>query len=153
MGAELGSIIAEAIPAMDRIGYRDDIDVRFAGVPARMPPIQLRIGPGIRLSPLTARLLGLWRTGRVSALRLGPVTFVGLPVDVSGELAAAWRAEADGHLIMTSFSGGYAGYLSPDAYYGQLYDGDELAYETGIMSWTGPRQEEYFRALTFAALP
>lgn len=153
MGVELGSIIAEAIPAMDLIGYENDIDVQFAGVTARMPPIQLRVAPGVRLSPLTARLLGLWRTARVSALRLGSVTFVGLPVDVSGELGAAWREEADGNLIMTSFSGGYAGYLSPDAYYGQLYDGDEFAYETGIMSWTGPRQEEYFRALTFAALP
>lgn len=151
MGESLGRQIADAISAMDIVGFSAHADLRYASVDVRMPPIQLRLAPGIRLSPFTARLLGIERRARVSALHLDSIRLAGLPVDVSGELAASWRTRNGVHLVVTSFSGGYSGYLSPDAYYDELYDGDSLAYETGIMSWTGPRQEAFFEALVTAA--
>jgi hypothetical protein len=55
----------------------------------------------------------------------------------------AWGADRGIQLIPLSFSGDYLGYVSPDEYYGELRDGGGLAYETGIMSWTGPSQEEF----------
>lgn len=58
------------------------------------------------------------------------------------------RAEEKGiHLVPLSFNGAYVGYVSPDAYYGEVYDGGKLAYETAVMSWCGPDQEAYFSAL------
>ncbi len=55
-------------------------------------------------------------------------------------------------LLPLSFSGTYLGYISPDAYYDELYDNTSLAYETGIMSWAGPGQERFFTGLAYAAI-
>lgn len=154
MGVELGTRIADALPVLDFVGFHDEVDLRFAGIDARLPPLQIRVVPGVRLSPLLLRLLGLDRSARVSVLDLGVARLIGFPCDLSGETASVWREAAGSQTpaILTSFSGGYAGYVSPDDYYGELYSDDRLAYETGIMSWTGPRGEAYFRELFRAAM-
>jgi neutral ceramidase len=41
-------------------------------------------------------------------------------------------------LIITSFNGGYAGYITPMKYY------DQNGYETRVMNWFGPGNGEYF---------
>jgi len=51
-------------------------------------------------------------------------------------------------LWVTGFCGSYAGYISPDKYYGEIINKKgSLAYETGLMSWCGPDQEAYFTDL------
>ena len=51
-------------------------------------------------------------------------------------------------LWVTSFSADYLGYISPDEYYHEVRDAKgNPEYETGLMSWAGPRQEAYFTAL------
>ncbi|MEZ0612057.1 hypothetical protein ACAW74_26340 [Fibrella sp. WM1] len=80
----------------------------------------------------------------LKALRLGPVLLVGTPCDFSGELLppltqAARQQGLD--LIVTSFNGGYVGYITPDAYY------DKDAYETRVMNWFGPQNGAYFSEL------
>ena len=76
--------------------------------------------------------------------------FIGLPFDVSGELAYEWRnhaTEQGWDLWVTSFAGAYLGYLSPDCYYNEVDDEGHLDYETGLMGWLGPNTEAYFGAL------
>jgi neutral ceramidase len=113
---------------------------------------------GLLTLPLTLRepaprVLGDWRirpwlfhtvygkySSDLKALRLGPVLLLGTPCDFSGELlppltAAARRQGLD--LI----NGGYAGYITPDAYY------EKDAYETRVMNWFGPQNGAYFSVL------
>ena len=100
------------------------------------------------------RIIGDWRIrpwlfhaiyGRypsdIKALRLGPVLMLGTPCDFSGELmpplVAAARAK-NLALIVTSFNGGYVGYITPDVYY------EKDTYETRVMNWFGPQNGAYF---------
>lgn len=141
-------------------GSRDDVaaagtDVGVVDLDVRAPPLQLRVAPGIRLSPLLLGLNGVTRRARVTAIRLGDVVLLGVPGDLSGEIAAGLREWASGRgvdLLLFSFSGAYLGYISPDACYDELYDDGSLSYETGIMSWTGPAQERFFSGVVRAAV-
>jgi hypothetical protein len=76
---------------------------------------------------------------------------VNAPGDFSGEIAADWQSWASRKgisLWVSGFSGDYAGYISPDRYYGDLFDKKGgLAYETGQMSWLGPHMEAFFTTL------
>lgn len=78
----------------------------------------------------------------VKALRIGNVLMVGMPCDFSGELVAGLDAYAKTKgldLMVTSFNGGYVGYITHDKY----FDRDE--YETKTMSWYGPYNGAYFQ--------
>lgn len=100
------------------------------------------------------RVLGDWRIrpwlfhavygdypSDLKALRIGPALLIGTPCDFSGELLppltlAAKQQGLD--LMVTSFNGGYIGYITPDAYY------EKDAYETRVMNWFGPQNGAYF---------
>ena len=52
------------------------------------------------------------------------------------------RATRDGvRLMVTSFEGGYIGYVTPDRYY------DRQSYETRDMNWFGPYNGDYFKEM------
>jgi hypothetical protein len=73
-------------------------------------------------------------------LRVGNVLFTGMPCDFSGELTESPIHDADGrhlNLIVTSFNGGYMGYVTRDDWY------DLNAYETRTMNWYGPYNGAY----------
>ena len=77
----------------------------------------------------------------LKALRIGPVLLIGTPCDFSGELVAPLTqlAKQQGlDLIITSFNGGYIGYVTPDKYY------EKDTYETRVMNWFGPQNGAYF---------
>jgi hypothetical protein len=89
---------------------------------------------------LWARLYGDY-SAEVKALRLGNMIMVGMPCDFGGELMEPLRQYAlrkGYHLVVTSFNGGYAGYITPDERY------DAPGYETRVMNWFGPGNGEYF---------
>jgi len=78
----------------------------------------------------------------VKALRIGNVLMVGMPCDFSGELMpelTAYAAKKGLHLMVTSFNGGYVGYITNDKYF------DRDLYETTTMSWFGPYNGTYFQ--------
>ena len=121
----------------------------------RSPPIQLRVAHGLRVSPLFLAINGVNRRGRMTSILLGDLVIIGFPGDLSGEIGAelrAWGAARGLHVVPVSFAGAYQGYISPDAYYRELRNGESLAYETGIMSWTGPGQEEFFVSTAHAVV-
>ncbi|WP_373513640.1 neutral/alkaline non-lysosomal ceramidase N-terminal domain-containing protein [Persicitalea sp.] len=77
----------------------------------------------------------------VKALRVGNVLLVGLPCDFSGELMAELTKYANArglHLMVTSFDGAYAGYITADRHF------DKNLYETVTMNWFGPYNGAYF---------
>lgn len=76
----------------------------------------------------------------LTTLRMGNLIMLGTPCDFSGELTkpldslAAIRGQ---HAMVTSFNGGYIGYITNDRYY------DKDHYETRLMNWYGPGSGAY----------
>ncbi|MBO9615353.1 MAG: neutral/alkaline non-lysosomal ceramidase N-terminal domain-containing protein [Dyadobacter sp.] len=78
----------------------------------------------------------------VKALRIGNILMVGVPCDFSGELTAPLDAYAKSkglNLMVTSFNGGYIGYITHDKYF------NRDLYETKTMSWYGPYNGAYLQ--------
>jgi len=76
----------------------------------------------------------------LTALRIGNMVMLGTPCDYSGELMPPLYAlgrEKGLDVMVTSFNGGYIGYITPDKYY------DEDHYETRLMNWYGPGSGSY----------
>ncbi|QJD78765.1 neutral/alkaline non-lysosomal ceramidase N-terminal domain-containing protein [Spirosoma rhododendri] len=100
------------------------------------------------------RVLGNWRVrpwlfyaiygdypSDLKALHIGNTVMLGTPCDFSGELAVGLLpvARRDSvNLMITSFEGGYVGYITPDRYY------DRQQYEVREMNWFGPYNGAYF---------
>jgi hypothetical protein len=103
------------------------------------------------------RIIGNWRVrpwlfytiygdypSDLKALHLGNTVLIGTPCDFSGELAVelAPAAKRDGvNLMITSFEGGYIGYITPDRYY------NRQQYEVREMNWFGPYNGAYFKEM------
>lgn len=76
----------------------------------------------------------------LTALRLGDIVLLGTPCDFSGALTNdidVLAAKLDVHTMVTSFNGGYIGYITADEYY------DKDHYETRLMNWYGPGNGSY----------
>ena len=77
----------------------------------------------------------------ISVLQIGNIVFSGTPCEFSGELIPEIKAGINQpklDLIITSFNGGYIGYITKDCWY------DLKEYETFIMNWFGPNNGQYF---------
>jgi neutral ceramidase len=76
----------------------------------------------------------------ISVLRIGDIVLLSTPCDFSGEFNSSLdslAAKANVFPIVTSFNGGYIGYLTPSEYY------DVDHYETQLMNWYGPGTGDY----------
>ncbi len=76
----------------------------------------------------------------ISVFKLGSTVFIGIPADFSGELAVPLYQKARDlglNLVITSFNGGYIGYVVKDEWY------DLNKYESRSMSWYGPDNGAY----------
>lgn len=146
----MGTALADRLlEAAETLSFEDRLDIASLDSAFTPPPAQVRLfSPKWRMSPFLFKLLGVPTTGRLQAARIGTLFLIGMPHDFSGEIAREWRqwAEEQGaNLWVTSFSGAYLGYLSPDNYYHEI--GEDLHYnqnyEIGQMNWFGPNQEAY----------
>ena len=141
--------------------YAGDLALR---IEQTVPKIQLKSDStlAMRTLPLdlrepNPRIIGNWRVrpwlfytiygnypSDLKALRIGNTILIGTPCDFSGELAVELRPLADQknvNLMITSFDGGYIGYITPDRYY------DRKTYETFDMNWFGPYNGTYFKEM------
>ncbi len=78
----------------------------------------------------------------ISALKIGNVIMLSTPCDFSGEFNESLDSVANKtHVfpIVTSFNGGYIGYVTPTKYY------DVDHHETQLMNWYGPGNGEYIK--------
>ena len=146
MGAAMADKLLGAVKALP---FEDRLDIVSLDAAYTPPPAQARLfSPNWRLSPFAFNLLGVPKIGRLQAARIGTLFLIGMPYDFSGETSLVWQAwakERGFDLWVTSFSGAYLGYLSPDRYYGEIGDGLHYNqnYEIGEMNWFGPNQESY----------
>ena len=129
-----------------------------------LPALRLSADSALKILtlPLTlraphARVWGNWRVrpwlfyavygdypADLKALRIGNTVLVGTPCDFSGFLVPDFQATATKsrvNLMITSFNGGYVGYITPDRYY------NLDNYETQTMNWFGPQNAAYFEEL------
>ncbi|MFY0688108.1 MAG: neutral/alkaline non-lysosomal ceramidase N-terminal domain-containing protein [Cyclobacteriaceae bacterium] len=86
------------------------------------------------------QLTGGYET-EISGLILNDLLYIGLPCDFSGELAIPlydYARDKGLNLIITSFNGGYIGYIPHDKWY------DLDKYETKTMAWYGFDNGAYF---------
>ncbi len=146
--------------------YAGDLALR---IERAVPQIQTR--PDSALAMLTLplglrephpRVIGNWRVrpwlfyaiygdypSDLKALRIGKTVLLGTPCDFSGEFVADFKPLASQkgvNLIITSFDGGYIGYVTPDKYY------NRPTYETRDMNWFGPYNGAYFEEMMMGLL-
>jgi len=105
---------------------------------------QLRITDDVVVRPTVFKWLFGEQQLYLSVMRLGKILLIGVPCDISGEFAAELMRKAAAKnldLVVTSFNGGYIGYITPDEYYGQH------APEVREMNWVGPYRGAFFKEL------
>lgn len=133
--------------------FTEKVTLFIEAFPFDPPPAQVRpMSTAWRLSPFAFSVLGIPKQGRIQVLVINACMLLGMPYDFSGEVSKEWQQWAATYgksLWVTSFSGTYLGYLSPDRYYHEL--GAHLPYnhnyEIGQMNWFGPNQEAFLRDL------
>lgn len=109
-------------------------------VPLELPDAEAKIAKDWQLRPwLFKAAFGEYQT-YLTALRIGDIIMIGTPCDYSGELTLpldSLAAEKGVSVMVTSFNGGYIGYITADQYY------DRDHYETRLMNWYGPGNGDY----------
>jgi len=134
---------------LNQIPLQSDSSLNVLSVPLSLREPQWRLSQNWRLRPwLFSWLYGDYPS-EIKALRIGNVVLVGTPCDFSGELVAHFETisrQKGVHLIITSFNGGYVGYITKDEYY------DLDKYETRVMNWFGPYNAAYFEEVMQALI-
>jgi hypothetical protein len=108
-------------------------------LPLRKP--SPRINTNLALRPWVFNWLFGEAPADVKTLKIGQLLMIGLPCDFSGELMAdidKYASTKGLELIITSFNGGYTGYITADEHF------QKEAYETTTMNWFGPYNGAYF---------
>ncbi|WP_234736748.1 neutral/alkaline non-lysosomal ceramidase N-terminal domain-containing protein [Tellurirhabdus bombi] len=135
------SLMTRISPALTNLKTRPDSALGVLTLPLALREPSPRILGDWRVRPgLFYSLYGNYPSD-LKALRIGQTVLLGAPCDFSGELVPAIDQVATQkgfNLMVTSFDGGYVGYITPDKYY-QL-----KAYETQTMNWFGPYNGAYF---------
>jgi neutral ceramidase len=143
-GAErMGQALAAALLAqLPRTALTNRITFGVLGLDVSLPPLNTRVNDALRLRPwLAQRLLRAPDHAFIQVFRLDDLFWISTPCDFSGEMALGikecLRARGAG-AVVTSFNGGYVGYVIPARYY--HLDG----YEPRLMSFFGPNVPDYF---------
>jgi neutral ceramidase len=133
-------LTAVAAAQLNQVPLQYVFRLHAVAVPLSLRSPHWRIARNWRLLP-PLFYLGLGKyPAALKAIRIGPVLFAGLPGDFSGELVPDLEKSLGTgaeKLIVTSFNGGYIGYITPDAYY------DLKKYETRDMNFFGPYNGAY----------
>ena len=106
-----------------------------------LPEYHIRLTTKINLATLLSTSL-LPTSGNVylQAVRMGNMIWITTPCDFSGEFAIQLKNSLHAygyHANVSSFNGGYVGYIVP----GRYFYLDE--YEPKLMGWYGPNMGEY----------
>lgn len=129
---------------MDQEKYRwrtvTDSSLAMISIPLSLPDPQVKITQDWCVRPWLFRAAFGAYPASLTALRLGDIIMLGTPCDFSGELTGSLDSLAQTrglHTMVTSFNGGYIGYITRD-------DRFELDhYETRLMSWYGAGNGAY----------
>ena len=114
--------------------------MRMIHLPFYLRKPELRVTQNIVVRPWLFKKLFGDEQVYLNKLQLGNIVFEGTPCDFSGELVGPVDSMAKTknlHLLITSFNGGYMGYVTDSKWYNMN------AYETWTMGWFGPGNGDY----------
>ncbi|WP_143962554.1 neutral/alkaline non-lysosomal ceramidase N-terminal domain-containing protein [Litoribacter populi] len=118
-----------------------DGEMWVADLPMHLPEAHYRISDNIRLRPWVFNSLFGETNANINFTKIGNILLLSTSGEVSGMFMEKWETLANKqglHLIVSTFNGGYAGYIIPDEYY-------ELRHhEARDMNWYGPHAGTYF---------
>jgi hypothetical protein len=120
-----------------------DSTLLMVRVPLALSDPQVKISPDWKVRAWLFRAAMGEYPAYLTALRLGDMIMLGTPCDFSGEFDPALDSVASQHHVqtmVTSFNGGYIGYVTPSRYY------DVIHSETQLMNWYAPGTGEYIEA-------
>lgn len=139
MGRALAAGVLERLPGT---AMSPSARLAASAVEVSLPELNARVSDGIRLRPwLAGMLLPVRDSCVIQAVRIGNKAWVSTPCDFSGELVLGLKdhlRSRGADVAVTSFNGGYVGYVIPLKYY--HLDG----YEPRTMSFHGPNVPDYF---------
>ena len=111
-----------------------------------LPPPQVKIAKDWKIRSFLFNAAFGEYPSYLTSLQIGDILLLGAPCDYSGEFDAKLDSVASTRhvrIMVTSFNGGYIGYVTPAKYY------DVDHYETQLMNWYPPGTGEYLtEALT-----
>lgn len=113
------------IPQASIVAYR---------IPLELRDYQVKISTNVILREWLAKWFLGDQNPFISVFQINDIIMIGMPCDFSGELAVPLYEYAKSrglNLVITSFNGGYIGYVPKDEWY------DLGKYETKTMSWFG----------------
>ncbi|MEL6251345.1 MAG: hypothetical protein AAFR87_04975 [Bacteroidota bacterium] len=138
----IGQALADSVlKYMDEMEMQDSSSLASLTLDIGMPDFQVRVSEGMRMdSYASSQLFPTLGKVHVQALRIGNLIWATAPGDFSGELAidlknAMYRKGF--YSLISSFNGGYTGYIMPAKYY------HLDSYESRMMSWFGPGNGPY----------
>ncbi|RRA99151.1 neutral/alkaline non-lysosomal ceramidase N-terminal domain-containing protein [Larkinella rosea] len=135
------TLTARISPALPQFKTKPDSTLELLTLPLQLREPQARVTDDWRVRGWLFHTVYGDYPSDLKALRIGQTVLLGTPCDFSGELVAELRQQAGRkglNLMVTSFNGGYVGYITPDKYY------HKEAYETMTMNWFGPENGAYF---------
>ena len=138
----IGEALADSVLKYSSlIKLKDSIEVSSITLKIEYPEMQFRVSDGMRLNPTIANKL-FPEVGDIylQTARIDSLIWATSPCDFSGETAIVYKnaMHKKGYRAMvTSFNGGYTGYIIPCKYY-HLNE-----YESRLMNWFGPAYNPY----------
>jgi len=116
--------------------------IQLVWVPLSLGMQQVKVLPQWRARSWLSEYVMGEHQAYLSMLKIGNVVLLGTPCDFSGMLTLPVYQQAEKlglQAFITSFNGGYIGYITPDAYY------NLDKYETQTMNWYGPGNGSYLQ--------
>ena len=133
--------VSEIVQAnFDSIKVGDVRSIHMQHIPLYLREPDMRVTSRIIIRPWLFKKLFGDKKVYLNTFQIGTIFFAGTPCDFSGELVPALDSVAHEdylHLIVTSFNGGYIGYVTDSRWY------QMNAYETRTMGWFGPGNGDY----------
>ena len=123
--------------------------VNMIHLPLHLREPNLRVTESIVVRPWLFKKLFGDEKNFINTLQLGNIFFAGMPCDFSGELVNKIDSAADCknlNLIVTSFNGGYIGYITDSRRY------KLNTYETRTMGWFGDHNGDYMSEIVMRVL-
>jgi hypothetical protein len=138
----IGEALADSLNAhMADAALKDTITFSALSLKMQLPQYNIRLTSTVNLATsVSKKLLPLTDHVYLQAVRLGNMIWITTPCDFSGEYALGLKNSLAAYGFkgnVTSFNGGYVGYIVPPRYFYL----DE--YEPKVMGWFGPTMGDY----------
>jgi neutral ceramidase len=134
------TIVSDFIHQKKQLASLHDSTLVMHTVPLMLGKPQVKISEDWCVRPWLFKAAFGESANYITVLRIGELVMIGTPCDFSGELMAPlyhYARQRGLQLMVSSFNGGYIGYVTPLKYY------DSPHYETRLMNWYGPGSGEY----------